>query len=245
MNVGASFGCCSRRWNREEFPCVVAFVCCCFTGGIVRCFWFSFQQLEWAGLKGELGWDGGLDVEGRELDEEIHDKIYSCLYTSGSESDYDDDNSASGFEIDQPESSGNNQPATTDACKRQELRAYLSKKQGDTFASIAKDDIDDIKSYEKDYSSTPHKGEPVDNSVKHIARKISIQDANKEEMINEYLDEVRRNLLLNITHYEKSDTSKRSETSDEAPDETPQPCGDTLHQTEDFLFGLKGTDAAA
>ncbi|WMV30336.1 hypothetical protein MTR67_023721 [Solanum verrucosum] len=88
-----------------------------------------------------------------------------------------------------------------------ELRAYLSQKQGDTFASISKDDVDDIKSYEKDYSTTPHKGGPVDNSVKHIARRISIQDGNKEEMINEYLDDVRRNLLLNITHYEKSDTS--------------------------------------
>jgi len=31
-----------------------------------------------------------------------------------------------------------------------ELQAYLSQKEkGDTFASIAKDDVDDIKSYEK------------------------------------------------------------------------------------------------
>ncbi|KAG5570690.1 hypothetical protein H5410_060456 [Solanum commersonii] len=35
-------------------------------------------------------------------------------------------------------------------------------------------------------------------------------------MINNYLDEVRRNLLLNITQYEKFDTSMRSETSDDA-----------------------------
>uniref|UniRef100_M1DNA2 Uncharacterized protein n=1 Tax=Solanum tuberosum TaxID=4113 RepID=M1DNA2_SOLTU len=126
-----------------------------------------------------------------------------------------------------------------------ELRAYMSQKQGDTFVSIAKDDIDDIKSNEKDYSTLPHKRGPIDNFVKHIARRISIQDGNKEEMINEYLDEVRRNLLLNVTHYEKSDTSMKSETSHEAPNETPQPCGDTLQQIEDFLLGLKGKDAAA
>ncbi|KAK4733853.1 hypothetical protein R3W88_008114 [Solanum pinnatisectum] len=39
-------------------------------------------------------------------------------------------------------------------------------------------------------------------------------------MINNYLEEVRRNLLLNITQYEKSDTSMRSETSEDiAPED--------------------------
>ncbi|WMV19572.1 hypothetical protein MTR67_012957 [Solanum verrucosum] len=52
-----------------------------------------------------------------ELDEEIHERIYSFLYTSGSEFDYDEDDYESGSEIDQPESSGNNQPAAIDACK--------------------------------------------------------------------------------------------------------------------------------
>ncbi|KAG5599612.1 hypothetical protein H5410_030982 [Solanum commersonii] len=61
----------------------------------------------------------------------------------------------------------------------------------------------------------------VDSSIRHIARKISIQDENKKEMINNYLDEVRRNLLLNINQYEKLDTSMRSETSNDVADDIP------------------------
>ncbi|KAG5592675.1 hypothetical protein H5410_043189 [Solanum commersonii] len=34
-------------------------------------------------------------------------------------------------------------------------------------------------------------------------------------MINNYLEEVRKNLLLNTTQYEKSDTSMRSKTNDD------------------------------
>uniref|UniRef100_M1DFK9 Zinc knuckle family protein n=1 Tax=Solanum tuberosum TaxID=4113 RepID=M1DFK9_SOLTU len=52
-----------------------------------------------------------------ELDEDIHEKIYSFLYTSGSEFDYDDNDSESGFEIDQLDSSGNTRSAIIDACK--------------------------------------------------------------------------------------------------------------------------------
>ncbi|KAG5621154.1 hypothetical protein H5410_006372 [Solanum commersonii] len=86
--------------------------------------------------------------------------------------------------------------------------------------------LDSISQRIQDYGTISHKGIIADNSVKHIARRISIQDGNKEEMIKEYLDEIRRNLLLNITHYEKSDTSMRSETSDDLADDTQeaQPC---------------------
>ncbi|XP_015160676.1 uncharacterized protein [Solanum tuberosum] len=53
-----------------------------------------------------------------ELEEDMHDKIYSFLYTSGSESNYDDDDySESGSETDKPETSGNTQSVTIDACK--------------------------------------------------------------------------------------------------------------------------------
>ncbi|KAG5580722.1 hypothetical protein H5410_051349 [Solanum commersonii] len=57
-----------------------------------------------------------------EIEEDLHDKVYSFLYTSSSESDYDDDNySESGSETDKPETSGNTQSATIDACKCRDL----------------------------------------------------------------------------------------------------------------------------
>ncbi|KAG5630650.1 hypothetical protein H5410_002367 [Solanum commersonii] len=53
-----------------------------------------------------------------ELEEDMHDKFYSVLYISGSESDYyDDDYSKSGSETNKPETFGNTQSATIDACK--------------------------------------------------------------------------------------------------------------------------------
>ncbi|KAG5619540.1 hypothetical protein H5410_004758 [Solanum commersonii] len=119
----------------------------------------------------------------------------------------------------------------------------LMKKDPKTKALYGQELLDSITQQNQDYSTNPYNGGIADNSVKHIDKRIFLQDGNKQEMINEYLDEVRRNLLLNITHYEKSDTSMRSEMSDEAQDDTPQPCGDTLQQTEDFLFELKGKDA--
>ncbi|KAG5585613.1 hypothetical protein H5410_046047 [Solanum commersonii] len=80
--------------------------------------------------------------------------------------------------------------------------------------------LDLIEKRVQEYCITPQKGVIQDSSVRHIARKIFIQDGNKEEMINDYLEEVRRNLLLNITQYEKSDMSMRSETSEDiAPED--------------------------
>ncbi|KAG5574943.1 hypothetical protein H5410_055077 [Solanum commersonii] len=48
--------------------------------------------------------------------------------------------------------------------------------------------LDSISQRIQDYGTIPHKRIIADNSVKHIARRISIQDGNKEEMIKEYLD---------------------------------------------------------
>ncbi|KAG5581600.1 hypothetical protein H5410_052227 [Solanum commersonii] len=79
----------------------------------------------------------------------------------------------------------------------------------------------------QDYGTESHKVLVADNSVKHIARRISIQDENTEDMIKEHLEEVRRNILLNITHYAKSDvTFMKSETSEDALEDTQPSEGD-------------------
>ncbi|KAG5629997.1 hypothetical protein H5410_001714 [Solanum commersonii] len=113
----------------------------------------------------------------------------------------------------------------------------LMKKDPMTKSLCGQELLDFISQRIQDYGTIPHKGIIADNSVKHIARRISIQDGNKEEMIKEYLDEIRRNLLLNITHYEKSDTSMRSETSDDIADDAQeaQPCESAKSVTEDML----------
>ncbi|KAG5580594.1 hypothetical protein H5410_051221 [Solanum commersonii] len=113
----------------------------------------------------------------------------------------------------------------------------LIKKDPMTKSLYGQELLDSISQRIQDYGIIPHKGIIADNSVKHIAKRISIQDENKEEMIKEYLDEIRRNLLLNITHYEKSDTSMRSETSDDIADaaQEAQPCESAKPKTEDML----------
>ncbi|KAG5599210.1 hypothetical protein H5410_030580 [Solanum commersonii] len=70
-------------------------------------------------------------------------------------------------------------------------------------------------------------------------------------MINSYLEEVKRNLLLSITQYEKSDTFMRNEKSDDVeediqeaqPSESEKPTSeDTMRKAEDFLQQLKEKD---
>ncbi|KAG5579691.1 hypothetical protein H5410_050318 [Solanum commersonii] len=113
------------------------------------------------------------------------------------------------------------------------------KKDPKTKSLYGQELLDSISQKIQDYGTIPHKGivTVADNSVKHIARRISIQERNKEEMIKEYLEEVRKNLLLNITHYGKSDTSMRSETSDDVTDDAQeaQPCELEKTVSEDIL----------
>ncbi|KAG5630952.1 hypothetical protein H5410_002669 [Solanum commersonii] len=83
---------------------------------------------------------------------------------------------------------------------------WIQKWTSETKSLYGQELLDLIKQRIHEYCLVPQKG-IHDSSVLHIARKISIQDGNKEEMINNYLDELRKNILLNITQYEKSDTS--------------------------------------
>ncbi|KAG5577741.1 hypothetical protein H5410_057875 [Solanum commersonii] len=65
-------------------------------------------------------------------------------------------------------------------------------------------------------------------SIKHMAREISNHDEGEQnEMIMRYLEEVKKKILLNVSHYAKSDSSMRSETKD------------ALKKAEDFLVKLK------
>ncbi|KAG5606037.1 hypothetical protein H5410_027529 [Solanum commersonii] len=79
--------------------------------------------------------------------------------------------------------------------------------------------------------------------IKHMARKISNHDEGEQnEMIMRYLEEVKKKILLNISHYAKSDSSMRSETSEdmhEAQQYEEESPVDALKKAEDFLAKLK------
>ncbi|KAK4717924.1 hypothetical protein R3W88_016262 [Solanum pinnatisectum] len=59
--------------------------------------------------------------------------------------------------------------------------------------------MDSIKEKIVDYKTIRPKNIIEDNSVRHIARRISFQEGDKEQMIQDYLEEVRKNLLQTIT----------------------------------------------
>ncbi|TMW80081.1 hypothetical protein EJD97_024119 [Solanum chilense] len=106
--------------------------------------------------------------------------------------------------------------------------------------------IDQIKNTIKAYEDAPKKELNVENSsIKHIARRISIQDGNKQEMINNYLEEVKRNLMENISDFEKSDTSMKSGHSGHTNDaqsinqDDMKLTENQLNKVEDFLASIK------
>ncbi|KAG5599201.1 hypothetical protein H5410_030571 [Solanum commersonii] len=109
--------------------------------------------------------------------------------------------------------------------------------------------LDTISERITEYNEIPQKGIIDDNSVRHIARRISFQEGAKESMINDYLEEVKRNLLQTITQIDKSDTSMRSETSnDDIAGESQQVetnnilSATELQDAEEFLQQMKAMD---
>ncbi|KAG5609774.1 hypothetical protein H5410_021055 [Solanum commersonii] len=94
----------------------------------------------------------------------------------------------------------------------------LMKKDPQTKSIYGQELLDLITKTIKDYKSIPNKGIMTDDltSAKNMARKISNHDEEEQdEMIMKYLEEVKKKILLNLTHYAKSDSSMRSETSED------------------------------
>ncbi|KAG5629075.1 hypothetical protein H5410_000792 [Solanum commersonii] len=121
----------------------------------------------------------------------------------------------------------------------------LMKKDPRTKSIYRQELLDLITKIIHDYKSIPNKGIMTDDStfVKHMARKISNHDeGEKNEMIMNYLEEVKKKILLNISHYAKSDSSMRSKTNEDMheaqPYEEESPV-DALKKAEDFLAKLK------
>ncbi|KAG5599896.1 hypothetical protein H5410_031266 [Solanum commersonii] len=86
-----------------------------------------------------------------------------------------------------------------------------------------------------------------DHSVRHIARRISVQEKDKEKIIQDYPEEVRKTLLQTITQIDKSDTSMQSETSNDVEESQRAESDNMLSATklqdaEDFLQQMKALD---
>uniref|UniRef100_A0A1S4CW94 CCHC-type domain-containing protein n=1 Tax=Nicotiana tabacum TaxID=4097 RepID=A0A1S4CW94_TOBAC len=87
------------------------------------------------------------------------------------------------------------------------------------------------------------------NNAAEKERGIPRLEGDKEEMINNYLEEVKRNLLRSINQYEKSDTSMKSETSNDDIVEDSQPfesekilSEEDLQDAEEFIRKMKESD---
>ncbi|KAG5616236.1 hypothetical protein H5410_016060 [Solanum commersonii] len=94
----------------------------------------------------------------------------------------------------------------------------LMKKDPQTKSIHGKELLDQIASTIKEYNRIPNKGIVTDDStsVKHMDRRISNHDeVEQNEIILDYLEEVKKTLLANLNHYAKSDSSMRSEASED------------------------------
>lgn len=87
----------------------------------------------------------------------------------------------------------------------------LNRKDPTTGQLYGQELLDQITSTIKIYQDFTQRDISTRSSIKNIARRISIQDENKEEMINNYLAETKKKLLTNIAEFDKSDTSMRTE----------------------------------
>ncbi|XP_075103464.1 uncharacterized protein LOC142178045 [Nicotiana tabacum] len=125
----------------------------------------------------------------------------------------------------------------------------LMKKDPKTKTLYGQELLDSIEIKIQEYSSKPQKEVIDDSSVRHIARRISFQEGDKAEMINNYLEEVKRNLLHSINQIEKSDTSMQSETSNDDIAEDSQPLESErilydkdFQNAEEFILKMKEAD---
>ncbi|KAG5619534.1 hypothetical protein H5410_004752 [Solanum commersonii] len=110
----------------------------------------------------------------------------------------------------------------------------LVKQNPKTKQLIGQELLDIISKRIKEYNKIPQRMIVDDNSMRHIARMISFQDGDNESMINDYLEEVRRNLR----QINKLDTSMQSETSNNDIVEESQQA-----KTDNILFTTEIQDA--
>ncbi|KAG5590297.1 hypothetical protein H5410_040811 [Solanum commersonii] len=121
----------------------------------------------------------------------------------------------------------------------------LMKKDPQTKSIYGQELLDQIAATIKEYNRIPNKGIITDDStsVKHMARRISNHEEEEQnQMILDYLEEVKKTLFSNLNHYAKSDSSMRSEASEdmhEAQQIEEEEPADTLKKAEALLAKLK------